>query len=73
MDCKYWINNSHKVWKQFIQHRVEKIRSVLPELKWWHCPGVLNPADIPSRGLDLNKNEIKRKWLHGRSRIFVLR
>ena len=49
-DCIYWINNNLKILKQFIQNRVIKIRDNLPGIKWLHCPGSLNPADIPSRG-----------------------
>ena len=46
MDYIYWINKDKKVWMQFIQNRVQKIRSIRPDLK---CPGTLNPVDIPSR------------------------
>ena len=33
--------------------------------EWQHCPGELNPADLSSRGLDLNSHERPQKWLHG--------
>ncbi len=61
----YWIRGVNRVWKQFVQHRVLEIRKILPSAHWHHCPGVDNPADLPSRGVkptDLAKNEL---WLHG--------
>ena len=39
------------MWKQFVQHRVDKIRSLTSPNIWRHCPGDLNPAAIPSCGL----------------------
>ena len=61
----YWIKGIDRVWKQFVQHRVIEIRNLLPSACWRHCPGVDNPADLPSRGAtpaDLAKNEL---WLNG--------
>ena len=44
----YWICGKGKEWKPFIQNRVNKIRHhVHPDI-WHHCPGVTNPADLPS-------------------------
>ena len=65
MDCLYWINHKNKVWDRFVQNRVIEIRGNLSDIKWQHCPGELNPADLPSRGLDLNKSDNLSKWLNG--------
>jgi hypothetical protein len=65
MDCYYWITNTAKVWERFVQSRVMKIRENLPAAKWFHCAGKQNPADIPTRGLDLGKADLKKKWLFG--------
>ena len=46
----YWICGWTKEWKQFGQDRVDEIRSLLPTECWRHCPGVSNPADVPTRG-----------------------
>ena len=62
----YWIIGEDKEWKQFVQNRVTEIRSLVPATSWRHCPGIQNPADIPSRGV--SAADLQRKmslWLHG--------
>lgn len=61
----YWIRGTDRVWKQFIQYRVVKIRNLLPGAYWRHCLGVDNPVDLPSissKPADLFKNDL---WLDG--------
>ena len=61
----YWIIGD-KEWKQFVQNRVTEIRKLTPLHCWKHCPGIQNPADIPSRGV--SSSELQEKlglWLHG--------
>lgn len=44
---------------------MKKIRELTNEYQWRHCPGELNPANLPSRGCsghELAKNEI---WWNG--------
>ena len=65
MDCVYWVNNSNKVWDRFVQNRVNEIRKNLPGIKWKHCPGKVNPADIPSRGINITDPKNRKIWLHG--------
>ena len=65
VDCLYWINNTSKTWKQLIQSRFQKIRDNLPNIKWLQCPGKINPADIPSRGLSLSNDSTLKFWLNG--------
>ena len=48
----YWIIQSAKEWKQFLQHSVDEIRKLVPADCWKHCPGSDNLADLPSSGMD---------------------
>ena len=61
----YWIRGDTKVWKQFVQRRVMEIREHLPSSCWRHCPGVENPADLPSRGLAPFELANSKLWIHG--------
>ena len=40
-----------RVWKRYVQHRVDDIRKISDRGVWRHCPGHMNPADLPSRGI----------------------
>ena len=48
-----WITKK-KSWKEYVQHRVQEIRQLLPKKSWRYCSGPENPADQPSRGLKGN-------------------
>ena len=50
MTTLHWICN-YKQWKQYVNHRVAEIRKLTAQGQWRHCPGLLNPADLPSRGI----------------------
>ena len=61
----YWIFQSQKEWKPFVQHRVDEIRKLVPEECWNHCPGADNPADLLSRGMDCRELENSVLWWNG--------
>ena len=61
----YWILGEERVWKQFVQHRVLEVRSVLPGDRWKHCPGTENPAELPSRGLPPMELAGSSLWTNG--------
>ena len=46
----WWINGESKLLRQFVQNRVQKIRSLWSKEHWRYCPSELNPGDIASRG-----------------------
>ena len=48
MAVLYWIKNK-KPWKQYVAHRIKEIHQLTDKNQWYHCPGILNPADLPSR------------------------
>ena len=61
----YWIRGANKEWKPFVQNRVNEIRrNVHPDL-WSHCPGISNPADLPSRGLTALDVSVNQLWRRG--------
>ena len=47
----WWIRNTDKEYKQFVENRVSEIRRNAPPAQWRYCPTSENPADIASRGI----------------------
>ena len=56
----YWIKNKDGEWKQFVFNRVAKIQQ--KELIWRHCPTTQNPADIGSRGANIQQLRDSTWW-----------
>lgn len=44
-----WIQKN-RPWNMFIGNRVKEIRLLSNLSQWCHVPGLMNPADLPSRG-----------------------
>ena len=44
------------------KHRVDEIRELSDRKTWKHCPGSLNPADIPSRGIAASELINQTSW-----------
>ena len=61
----YWIRGSKKEWKQFVENRVNSIRSLVDASQWFHYSGTDNPADIPSRGMSISELVNNKLWLSG--------
>lgn len=59
-----WIKNE-RVWKQYVGHRVDEIRRLTSKDSWRHCPGEVNPADLPSRGLTAKELSTSSTWWNG--------
>ena len=60
-----WIQGVDTEWKTFVQNRATAIREIVPACQWRHCPGLKNPADIPSRGMLPQKLKEEKRWLEG--------
>ncbi|KAL9978596.1 hypothetical protein ACROYT_G016131 [Oculina patagonica] len=65
-----WIKNQ-RIWKQYVQHRVDEIRSLTSKDSWRHCPGHLNPADLPSRGLTAKTLATCETWWKGPEFLYL--
>ena len=61
----FWIQGKNKEWKQFVNHRVAEIRQLLPTDVWAHIPGVENPADLASRGVNSLSLASNSLWWNG--------
>lgn len=61
----YWIRGEGKDWKPFVQNRVNEVRRLVPSRCWKHCCGSDNPADLPSRGLDIWEQTNRQLWFNG--------
>ena len=60
----YWIKNN-KPWKQYVSHCIKEICQLTDTNQWYHCPGILNPADLPSRGTTVEKLVQSIRWWNG--------
>ena len=65
-----WIKNQ-RVWKQYVEHRVEEIRSLTSKDSWRHCPAHLNPADLPSHGLTAKALVACETWWKGPKFLYL--
>ena len=60
-----WIRGIAKEWKPFVSNRVKEIRKKVHPDNWSHCPGISNPADLPSRGLSPRELSVSHLWRQG--------
>lgn len=61
----FWIRNTQKTLKPFLQSRVEEIRKLVPANQWKYCPTKQNPADLASRGVSASKLVNQQMWWTG--------
>ena len=50
---------------QYVQHRIDEIHKLTSSESWRHCPGHLNPADLPSRGVQSHQLIYSSLWWNG--------
>ncbi|XP_068726126.1 uncharacterized protein [Montipora capricornis] len=63
----HWIRGSTTRWKPFVANRVIEIQSLLDPSVWRYCPGLHNPADLPTRGLSASQLRESQLWWKGPS------
>ena len=64
MTALAWITN-YRPWKLYVRNRVETIRRLSEVNYWRHCPGEINPADLPTRGVSAKKLANNQLWWEG--------
>ncbi|XP_071574578.1 uncharacterized protein [Temnothorax nylanderi] len=60
-----WINTPPNVLKTFVTNRVAKIQLLTKNIKWYHVPSEDNPADMLSRGIEVDRLIEDKLWWHG--------
>ena len=65
-----WIKNQ-RIWKSYVQHRVDEFRNLTTKDSWRHCPGHLNPADLPSCGLTAKALVACETWWKGPNFLYL--
>ena len=51
--------------KQVVQNRILEIRSLVGPSCWSYCPTIVNPADLPSRGMKASDLAVSDEWWNG--------
>ena len=64
MNVIYWIRGS-KRWNTYVSKRLEEIYNLSSKSQWHYCPSQENPADYPTRGMDMKELLQSRKWFYG--------
>ena len=64
MTVLLWIRNKN-IYRQYVQSRINEIRQRTNGFCWQHCPGNVNPADLPSRGMSAKQMVNSSMWWNG--------
>jgi transposase InsO family protein len=60
----HWIRNVEKVWKGYVQRRVQEIRKFIPVESWHYVPSAQNPADILTKISSARQFVKSELWWH---------
>ncbi|GBM36711.1 hypothetical protein AVEN_221973-1 [Araneus ventricosus] len=63
--CLHWIKSSATEWKQFVSNRVVEIQDCVVPDRWFHCPGLENPAGRLTRGVSAVSLKSDDLWWSG--------
>ena len=61
----FWVKGCAKRWKQFVGNRVAEIQERSSHSDWCYCPSEDNPADVLTRGVDVENLVLNEKWWLG--------
>ncbi|KAB0802699.1 hypothetical protein PPYR_04885 [Photinus pyralis] len=59
-----WVNKPANSWKTFVSNRVGKIQELTEASQWSHVSGILNPADLVTRGVSVETLQ-QNRWFEG--------
>ncbi|XP_064648547.1 uncharacterized protein LOC135500823 [Lineus longissimus] len=65
MDVVHWVRNQSRQFKTFVANRVSDLQSDTLPSQWRFVPGVLNPADVATRGMTAREFTSKNVWFDG--------
>lgn len=60
----WWIKSPPNKWKPFVRHRVNAIQSMIPPESWNYVHTAENPADLVSRGCDVQSLQSSDLWVN---------
>jgi hypothetical protein len=63
------VKNGPDKYKVWVGNRIKEILTLTNKQDWHHCPGIDNPADLPSRGLTAKELVESSLWWNGPSFI----
>lgn len=64
-DVLYWLAAHPSRWKTFVANRCANIHNTIPKGLWRHVSSADNPADMLSRGLEVDEFIDNELWLKG--------
>ncbi|XP_058448943.1 uncharacterized protein LOC131428901 [Malaya genurostris] len=60
-----WIKFPPNTWQTFVANRVSQIQTLTHDARWNHVAGKQNPADMISRGMDVDDLLASKTWNQG--------
>ena len=61
----YWVRNQSREFKPFVTNRIGEIQPTTSPEQWRHVPGMVNPADLSTRGLSAVALAESEVWMEG--------
>ncbi|XP_062716301.1 uncharacterized protein LOC134291910 [Aedes albopictus] len=60
-----WLGSPPSAWKTFVANRVSEVQHLTHGSRWSHVSGFENPADLVSRGMDVDDFVESNLWKYG--------